>query len=160
MKCSGIRFLLKIRKFGLGSYTPFIIVCLYYRYHIRQPIIFFKQSNECVRNCVTTICINCNWKNFMPHIRMVTEGYFKDTDKTSSNLGICPKAACQGDFPTLPTEINGFLPWFNATGISAKMCKELHSIIKVCIVWVYVTFTNVCSVPSTTGLRLLGTTTT
>lgn len=41
---------------------------------------------------------------------MVAERHFKDIDTTSSNLDICPKAACQGDFPTLPTEINGFLP--------------------------------------------------
>lgn len=46
----------------------------------------------------------------MPYTKTVSKRHFKDIDKTSSNLATCPEAVPQGDFPMLPSEINGILP--------------------------------------------------
>lgn len=56
----------------------------------------------------------------MLHTKVTLKTHFKETGTTSFNIDNCPEAACQGDFPKLPIEIKGILPWFNAIGISAK----------------------------------------
>lgn len=46
----------------------------------------------------------------MLHTKVTLKTHFKETGTTSFNTDNCPEAACQGDFPKLPTEINGILP--------------------------------------------------
>lgn len=46
----------------------------------------------------------------MLHTKVTLKTHFKETGTTSFNIDNCPEAACQGDFPKLPTEINGILP--------------------------------------------------
>lgn len=139
---------------------PICLLQLYTRITNEHQVTYSFLLWTWTQSSVTILCITCSHEK-MCHALKWAQKFFQDIVKTSSNLDTCSEAASQGDFPVLASEINGILLWFNTSGTQPRcIMTEYKSCFKDSTVQVCVTFMDACTVLSTTGLRLLGTTTT